>query len=1229
MFQPSSSQSSKPSSSTVAEPPVLGIAGFGFADLFSPYGLRRLYDEWLVDLQAAEPAVAERYLAYRAGAELEPIALSNLLVDTAPSVSRFLVRLFPQIQPRTAQIRATTQTELAIFRFKDEFVKRRALKRKLATDEDKATAIAQGTALLTRLGVPAEQHNDELAVAQVACSLLDQEARVKEQVSTLEDPKFQLVRADADQLADWVLARREELAAHHWLSLHYPHTLDHQNLVPLRRPQKELPELFVGHDHKLRSRDGFKLTDRRMSARQILNQVDYCIYCHDRSKDSCSKGMFEKTGAQKQNPLGIPVAGCPLHEKISEAHVMRRQGDSLAGLALVCLDNPMCPGTGHRICNDCMKGCIYQKQEPVNIPEIETSMLTDVLNLPYGLEIYGLLTRWNPLNVRRPYPLPYTGRNVMVVGLGPAGYTLAHHLLREGFGVVAVDGLKLEPLPKALIGDLLHGQAPQPIREWSQLATELDERVLAGFGGVSEYGITVRWDKNFLTLLYLTLSRNPYLKTYGGVRLGGTLTLEDAWAMGIDHVAIAAGAGKPTLIDIENNLCRGIRKASDFLMALQLTGAFKKNALANLQIRLPAIVIGGGLTAIDTATELLAYYVVQVEKALTRWEVLIGKPEEHACAEDPVAWRQLREASLLKGFDEEEREIMLEQLAHGKAVRQERARAQAEGREPAFTPLLQQWGGVSLVYRKNLIDSPAYRLNHEEVEKSLEEGVHYIERMAPKAALTDRFGALRAMTFERQKVEGTKWSATGEMIELPARTVCVAAGTSPNTIYEKEHPGTFVLGKGGFFAPHQVVHTEDGPRVEPAPGGFFTSYQRDGHVVSYYGDNNPKYAGSVVKAMASAKDGYPQVSALFPRDLATATEEVQAHTAPSAAQQDRIARWEKLRTHLDDELLATVVKVERLTPTIVDVVVRAPLAARKFLPGQFYRLQNFENLTPVVEGTSMAMEGLALTGASTDPKTGLLSLIVLEMGGSSRLCAALRPGEPVVVMGPTGTPTEIPHNESVCLVGGGLGNAVLFSIAKALRDNGNKVLYFAGYKKPEDMFKQDEIEAATDQVIWSCDVAPPPGSALKARRPQDRVFVGNIVQAMVAYAQGQLGESRVDLSEVTRIIVIGSDRMMNAVGRARHGVLAPFLNPKHVGIGSINSPMQCMMKEVCAQCLQKHTDPVTGKETVVFSCFNQDQELDRVNFDNLAARLRQNSTQEKLTSLWLSHLLPKLQVPLV
>ena len=82
------------------------------------------------------------------------------------------------------------------------------------------------------------------------------------------------------------------------------------------------------------------------------------------------------------------------------------------------------------------------------------------------------------------------------------------------------------------------------------------------------------------------------------------------------------------------------------------------------------------------------------------------------------------------------------------------------------------------------------------------------------------------------------------------------------------------------------------------------------------------------------------------------------------------------------------------------------------------------------------MEGLALTGAWVDNERGLLSTIVLEMGGSSDLCALLKPGEPVVLMGPTGTPTETPGRETVLLPGGGLGNAVLFSIGQTLRDAG-------------------------------------------------------------------------------------------------------------------------------------------------------------------------------------------------
>src|SRR5207302_4188139 len=138
------------------------------------------------------------------------------------------------------------------------------------------------------------------------------------------------------------------------------------------------------------------------------------------------------------------------------------------------------------------------------------------------------------------------------------------------------------------------------------------------------------------------------------------------------------------------------------------------------------------------------------------------------------------------------------------------------------------------------------------------------------------------------------------------------------------------------------------------------------------------------------------------------------------------------------ELRPVVREIVRLTPTIVEVVIRAPMAARAFQPGQFYRLQNYETLATRACGTVFAMEGLALTGAAVDRGEGLLSTIVLEMGGSSDLCALLKPGEPVILMGPTGMPTETPGGETVLLIGGGLGNAVLFSIGQQLRARGSR-----------------------------------------------------------------------------------------------------------------------------------------------------------------------------------------------
>ena len=196
--------------------------------------------------------------------------------------------------------------------------------------------------------------------------------------------------------------------------------------VSFKEPEKrEISDALVPHETEdgggfavwqgraaaRRRRDGFALTDRRHGLRQALDEIDHCIYRHDRDTDSCSKGMRNrKDGTYKVNPLGVKITGCPLEEKISEMHVVKRQGDSIGALALIVIDNPMRAGTGHRICNDCMKGCIYQKTEPVDIPQIETNVLTDVLFMPYGFEIYSLLTRWNPLNVRCLFALPITAR---------------------------------------------------------------------------------------------------------------------------------------------------------------------------------------------------------------------------------------------------------------------------------------------------------------------------------------------------------------------------------------------------------------------------------------------------------------------------------------------------------------------------------------------------------------------------------------------------------------------------------------------------------------------------------------------------------------------------------------------------------------------------------------------------------------------------------------------------
>src|SRR5579875_2594529 len=582
--------------------------GLAFEDLYAREGLVKIDTLFLSHLSESDPARHASLLAARENpASLAPKQHSELIIALAPYLEDFLAHLFG-IERELAALQLRHSELAPLYSVKRRFVQRKVLSGFTVETASEIDGFAVGAELETLIQEPLTEASFATHVSRWLAAETD------------HPQHLQL----ATQYAAWASLSPQGKAKHrNGVLFKQPHKLDYYHLVPVQQSVAGgLVRLELSSEH-WRHREGFRLTDPGTDLTGALDQAYYCIKCHNQGKDSCSTGLKEKNGAFKSSVFGVPLAGCPLDEKISEMNAVKGQGNPIGALAIVVIDNPMCAGTGHRICNDCMKSCIFQRQDPVDIPQIETRTLKDVLELPWGFEIYSLLTRWNPLNLVRPYPRPASGYKVLVVGLGPAGFTLSHHLTNEGHTVVAVDGLKVEPLPEEISGVTPLGERVpfRPIRDINEIYESLDKRVMAGFGGVAEYGITVRWNKNFLKVIRLLLERRREFSMFGGVRFGGTLTVDSAFEMGFDHIALCAGAGRPTVIPMKNGLTRGVRQASDFLMALQLTGAAKTESIANLQLRMPVVVIGGGLTAIDTATESLAYYPVQVEKFLERYEI--------------------------------------------------------------------------------------------------------------------------------------------------------------------------------------------------------------------------------------------------------------------------------------------------------------------------------------------------------------------------------------------------------------------------------------------------------------------------------------------------------------------------------------------------------------------------------------------------------------------------------
>ncbi len=460
---------------------------------------------------------------------------------------------------------------------------------------------------------------------------------------------------------------------------------------------------------EITERSGFNLSDTFPQKESIDWNLGYCLYCHNRGKDSCSKGLND----EKQ--------GCPLKQDISESIFLKRQNFHIASLAVIMKENPLCILTGRRICQNCEEACIFQKQEAVDIQSIETQIHIDVLSMEFGIEIYNLLLQWNPLSMAVDENL--IGKTVMVAGLGPAGLFATHLFSKYGAKVLGIDALNIE-IP-AKIQDI----SQNIIQNSAEILNEsLESRTPSNIGGVMEYGITSRWNKNFLDILIALILRRQNVEFQGSTRIGGLLNYEDIFhRFQFNHLALCIGSATPQVPKIKGifskySLTKGVIMASDFLMSLHINR--QSNFLETI-VDSPVYILGCGLTAIDVACE-------------------------------------VRE--LLKKF--------------GKKV------------------------DVKILYYKNFEESSAYKINHFEFQKALEQGVEIIQNV--------EIAAIKKNNEQISQIVLT----SGEV--LNCKLLIVAIGTKPNI----SHARNFI-GKND---------------------------------VSFFGDCNPQYTGSVVNALASVKN---------------------------------------------------------------------------------------------------------------------------------------------------------------------------------------------------------------------------------------------------------------------------------------------------------------------------------------------------------------------------------------
>ena len=194
----------------------------------------------------------------------------------------------------------------------------------------------------------------------------------------------------------------------------------------------------------------------------------------------------------------------------------------------------------------------------------------------------------------------------------------------------------------------------------------------------------------------------------------------------------------------------------------------------------------------------------------------------------------------------------------------------------------------------------------------------------------------------------------------------------------------------------------------------------------------------------------------------------------------------------------TILKKEELSPSVYAMEIDAPRVAKKAEPGQF-----------VVLRVSETGERIPLTIANFDRESGRILIVFQVIGASTMELAALGEGDAILdFVGPLGRPSEIAKLDgTMVVVGGGIGVAPTFPIARAMKEAGNKVIAIMGAKTKDILIMEDEMKAVTDEIVVTTDDG---SRGIKG-------FVTNAVQALV-----DRGENIAQITAIGPVIMMKS-----------------------------------------------------------------------------------------------------------